>query len=322
MTVTPMVHPADVTPDARIAAIASRQHSVFTRAQAIGVGLTPRMIQGRVDLGIWQRLHHRLYRIAGSQDTFEQGLVAACLSSGPDTVASHRSAAQVWGLPLPVRDVVEVSVPRGRAPQLIGVVAHRTSDLSDDDVITRHRVPVTKPARTLVDLGAVCPPRVVDRAIDGALAARLIGLEALWWMLARVARKGRSGAGVLRQCLEWRFGVPESVLEGLFLSLVRDFALPPPVVQYRVMVDGRERRIDAAYPDRRLAIELDGAQHRMSPAALQADLRRQNALTALGFTFLRFTFDDLTLRRSGVARQVREVHAALPVLERVSNARR
>lgn len=158
---------------------------------------------------------------------------------------------------------------------------------------------------------------MVDQAVDAALARRLVTMEGLWWALVRVARKGRSGVGVLRACLEWRFGVPDSVLEGLFLRLVRDHDLPQPVVQYEVTVNGRARRIDAAYPDRMLAIELDGAATHASPEALQRDLARQNELSALGFAFLRFTFSDLTQRKVETARQVRELYARLPVLEQV-----
>lgn len=143
--------------DAQIAAIARRQHSIFTLAQAREAGFSMRMIQGRVELGIWERVHHRLYRVAGSQVTWEQRVVAACLSSGPDAVASHRSAAALWELSGSLRDVVEVAMPRLRSTDLEGVVTHRTSDLRADDVTVRRGIPVTKPARTLVDLGAVCP---------------------------------------------------------------------------------------------------------------------------------------------------------------------
>lgn len=310
-----------MTPDTRILAIARDQHAVFTRQQALDVGFTTRMIDGRLALGLWERAHVDVYRVAGAPATAESRMLAACLSTGADAAASHRAAAWLWDMNGPFAGWVEISMPRERATELIGVVTHKSSDLVPDDVTVRRGIAVTKPARTLVDLGAVCSRRLVDQAIDSALAKKLTTLDGLYWMLARVARKGRSGAGVLRRCLEWRFGVPESVLEGLYLQIVRDFDLPVPIVQYEIRVNGRDRRIDAAHPACNLAVELDGAEKRMSPAALQDDLTRQNDLVDAGFTVLRFTFGDLTLRRAEVAHRVRTMHARLsPVLGRVAHA--
>ena len=308
-----------MSPDQRIVALAAQQHAVFTYRQAREAGLSDRMIEGRLRLGIWERVHHVVYRIAGAPTTHEQRILAACLSTGHDAVASHRSAAYLWELDNDFRGAVEITMPRARSTDFPDVVTHRSSDLIPEHVTVRHGVPVTKPARTLVDLGAVTPRWVVDRAIDVALARRLITIDGLWWMLAKVARRGRSGAGVLRECLEWRFGVPESVLEGLFLRIVHDFDLPEPIVQYEVNTPGGDYRIDAAYPDRLLAVELDGAQARMSPDALHYDNARQNELVDMGWQFLRFGFPHLTTGRADTARRVRRLHAALPVLEQVSH---
>lgn len=288
-------------------------------SQARDLGVSRKVLRTRVASARLDVPQPKVFRATGSPRTWEQKVLAACLSLGPDTVASHRSAAALWELDVP-KDVAEVAMPRGKAQYRTGVVVHRTSDLLRKDVTIRSGVPVTKPARTLVDLGAVVPRWQVDAAIDVALARRLVTLEGLWWMLARVARCGRSGAGVLRACLDWRFGVPDSVLEGLFLRLVRDFDLPKPEVQFEVVVDGKRRRIDAAYPDRMLAIELDGAQKRMSPDALQADLERQNALVDNDWTFLRFTFSDLTVKRRDTAARVLRMHDRLPILESESAA--
>ncbi|MBI2170010.1 MAG: DUF559 domain-containing protein [Actinobacteria bacterium] len=299
---------------ALIAGVARHQHALITTGQLTELGISRAELRTLLRRGALERVHARTYRVTGAPRTWEQQVMAACLSSGDDAVASHRSAAQLWGLASGL-DVVEVVMPRARATELRGVVTHRSSDLEPQDVTIRLGIPVTKPARTLVDLGAVSPRSVVDAAIDRALASRLTTLEGLWWMLVRVGRQGRSGAGILRRCLEWRFGVPDSVLEGLFMRIVRDYDLPVPVLQYMVRVGGRDRRIDGAYPDRRLGVELDGAEKRMSPESLRDDDRRQNDLVAAGFTFLRFTFEDLTQRQAEVARQVRDLHRRLPVVD-------
>ena len=131
-----------------------------------------------------------------------------------------------------------------------------------------------------------------------------------------VARKGRSGAGVLRQVLDERaLGTarPDSLLESRMARLLRAHGLPPAVFQFEVHRNGRfVARLDFAYPAIRLAIEVDAFDSHSSPRALQHDLRRQNALVALGWTVLRFTWADVVRRPERVAA---EIHSVLVTLQ-------
>jgi very-short-patch-repair endonuclease len=52
-------------------------------------------------------------------------------------------------------------------------------------------------------------------------------------------------------------------------------------------------RLDAAWPDVKLAVELDGAAFHGSPEARERDLRRDAALAALGWVVLRFSYRRL-----------------------------
>ena len=90
-------------------------------------------------------------------------------------------------------------------------------------------------------------------------------------------------------------------------KLLRDYGLPPAEFQYRVA----QWILDFAYPEVKLALEVDGWEVHSSPAALQRDLQRQNALIALGWTILRFTWADVVRKPAAVAPQIRTVLAAL-----------
>ena len=97
----------------------------------------------------------------------------------------------------------------------------------------------------------------------------------------------------------------------LRIQLIRG-RLPRPLVQSE-LCDSKGRfvgRVDLYYPDRRLAIEYDGAGHK---DRLHADLQRQNALLNAGYHLLRFTGADLREPISVVA-EVRKVRATLPVI--------
>lgn len=68
-------------------------------------------------------------------------------------------------------------------------------------------------------------------------------------------------------------------------------------------------RIDFAYPELLIAIEVDGYGPHASRAAFQRDRSRQNDLVALGWTVLRFTWADVVKRPDHVARVLRQAFA-------------
>lgn len=139
--------------DLRIAALAAKQHGLFTRRQALaaaGRGL----IEQRLEAGRWRRVHRGVYRLTGAPQTREQAILAACLAAGPFALASHSIAAELWRLPGFEGGPIEISVPRGRWPRLPNVVIHTSAHLTKRDGTVIGVIPVTSPARTLSDLAA------------------------------------------------------------------------------------------------------------------------------------------------------------------------
>ena len=190
-------------------------------------------------------------------------------------------------------------MPYGRKPRLDGtVLVHRTRDPLDIHV--RRGIPVTSPMRMLVDLGAALPAAAVEVAMDRVEVARLVTVAAVEWELERVARPGRRGTGPLREVLDRRALLetpPDGVLEPRFARLCKAAALPRPSFQHSV----KGFRIDFAYVELRIAIEVDGYGPHSSRAAFQSDRERQNVLVGLGWTVLRFTWADVVKRPEHVA---------------------
>ena len=246
-----------------LAAIAQRQLGLITHDQAKQL-ITYRMIERLLDSGRWERVHRNVYRIAGYPVTYEQRVLAACIGAGSDAVASHRSAAWIWGLLDEEPDVVEIAVPRPLQHRLRDVIVHRSTDLERADTTVRQGIPVTNPMRTLVDLAAVAPVGTVARALHRALSSRLAAFDATEATLQRVARRGRRGVRVFRMLLDEQHDNrrPAGVFEAKFSSLARRFALPVPVPELDVLADdGRWiARVDFAYPEAKLFIELDGLE--------------------------------------------------------------
>jgi very-short-patch-repair endonuclease len=103
------------------------------------------------------------------------------------------------------------------------------------------------------------------------------------------------------------------VLESRFAAVLRRYGVPRAVYQYTVRSGGRFiARVDFAYPECRLAVEVDGHDSHRTPAQLQSDLTRQNLLVAEGWTILRFTWADVVQRPDMVAEAVLHQLARLP----------
>lgn len=239
--------------------------------------------------------------------------MAVVLAAGEEAVASHRSAAWLWGLADEL--VLDVTVPRHRRPRVAGALVHRPDTVEATRHSRRNGIPVTNPLRTLCDLGAVVPVEQVSEATERALAERLVTAAGLRAESARLRAHARRGAAVLQTALDARALLDrpaDSVLESRMAALFRRHGIPRPVFQHAVRVEGRFiARVDFAYPECLLAIEVDGHDAHRTPAQLQADLARQNRLVAAGWTVLRFTWADVIRQPEMVAATIRDQLARL-----------
>lgn len=297
-------------PDRGIAEYAARQYGAFSAAQAATCGLSRRTLARRLEAGRIVVLQRGVYAVSGAPAGWERSVMAACLAAGPDAVASHRSAARLWGLSGGCGDdTVEITVPRPRSPRPRRIVLHRSTDLVPDHTTVRHRLPVTKPARTVVDLGAVLSPDEVEDALDRGLAARLFTVAGIEWMRNEVSRQGRHGAGVIRGILDARAlgaAPPDGLLEPRMARLLREAGLPAAEFQYVIRTpEGLfVARVDFAYPEVLLAMEVDGYLVHGSPRAMEKDFVRSNGLVALGWHVLRFTWHQVVRHPGAVAAAV------------------
>ncbi len=251
---------------------------------------------------------HGVYRPAGVRLTREGELRAARASIGPHAVVSHRSALWVWGL-IDHVDVVELTVPLGRRCTVDGRVVHRSTDLSDAHCCVRRGVPVTTPARSLLDAAAVLSTNDLADAVEGALVDQLVSVAGLRAILAELSRPGRRGSGRLRRHLDARaLGDvrPESRLEPLMARLCRDHGVGPVRYQSPVVLDGTTYRPDFQIPEALLAVEVDGLAAHRSRDAFDRDLTRQNAFIRSGWLVLRYTSTHLR-RPARVAAEIIDV---------------
>lgn len=286
--------------------VVQAQHGLVTSSQAVtllGPNRKARWVAQRRLL----MAQPGVFRLVGAPETWHQSLMAAALAA--DGIVSHRSAAELWGLIQPA-GYVDVSVTPHRRPRLQPpAIVHRILDLHAELAVDRAGMRVTDPVRTVIDLGLVVHRGAVSDALSRGLSTGLLTVPEVAAVRDALGRKGRNGTGVVRDILEARSlqrGTEESLLEKRFLDLVRRHDLAMPALQHEVWTGGRfVARIDAAYPHAKVAIEVDGYVAHTAPEAFQRDRTRQNRLVALGWTVLRFTWDDVVRRPAAVAATIR-----------------
>jgi hypothetical protein len=274
--------------DAAVARIATRQHALVMRAQALSVGMTDAMIAHRLATGRWVRVASGVYRLAGVPVTWRQRALAACLISGAGAVVSHRSAAVLWGISGFRPGPLDITVPPGRSNRNSLARVHR----SVVDGIRRDGIPVTRPARTLADLARVVSGDVLEEAVDDALCRRLCRLEDL------------PAQGKLREVLAaWNGdGLADGVAEMRVVRALLAAGLPAPVRQYEIWVDGvLIARVDLAYPPFRLAMELDGFRWHAGRRKFRSDRMRRNRVEAAGWRLLEAAPEDIDDLVAGAA---------------------
>jgi very-short-patch-repair endonuclease len=279
----------------RLAHIFESQHGVISRSQALDSGMTRKGIEVRLRNGSWRSHLRHTYVVAGAPRTWRQRLMEACLWAGESAFASHRAAAALWNLPGFGEGLVEITTTKHIASPLVCV--HRTTTLSGLDIVRRHGIPVTAPHRTVIDLCAVVPPRLVEESLDILLVRGQTEVDFLWRQLNRIGSVGRCGTARLRTMLAERAGRvihPGSSSETRLLSLLRDAGVQGARPQVEIFDgDAFVARPDVVFEDARLAIEVDSWTWHTDKARRRADARRQNQLERLGLTVLRFFREDV-----------------------------
>ena len=276
----------------RLNQIAASQHSLITFDQALKAGLTTGQVRQKVRSGEWRMSRPRVYAVAGAPATWAQAVAATAFSLQPGAWVSHHSAGKLWAFLGVEAEHVDVVVDFERRVRMAGVVGHRTRALFTAD-LTRHlRIPVTTPERTLVDLSGSTSVPALGRMLDEGLRRRLIRLDRLRSCVGRLPKApGRRPASIHELLAERLPGYDpgDSDLETRVLRALIAAGLPAPVQQHRVRLESRTYELDLAYPDRLLAMELDGWEFHKSRSAFDDDRARANSLIIHGWTLLRFT---------------------------------
>jgi hypothetical protein len=299
--------------DRAISALAERQHGVVAYEQLIRLGLSRHGIDTRVAARRLHRIHRGVYSVIAPTLLRREGhWKAATLAVGDGAVLSHRSAASHWGLLSYGGSRLIVTVPRRVRPRS-GLTLHCRLALPGHHTTIKDAIPVTTIARTIADLAATEPERLVERAIGQAEVMKLFDRRALEEVLQSEPR--RPGSHKLRGLLS-RSDDPASLIsrsppEERLLSLCRSARIPTPELNAPfTLPDGTEIVIDALWRKQRLALEVDSKGFHSGWSAQVSDRHRDQQLTLAGFRPLRLVDADLTTGAAVTAMLLRRLLVA------------
>lgn len=233
---------------------------------------------------------------------------AAVLHAGGQL--SHVTALTLWGVIHDRYPRLHVSVLAGRGLRSgPGLAVHRRRELARP--YHRQGLPVTGLDCALLDSwsllnrhratpGSVAVARsaVINAVRSGRTSAS--GLSAL--LMTQPNLTGRSD---LSELLDLIAGGCQSELEIWGVQRVLCVpGLPKPVQQHRVVLPSGPVYLDAALPEVKLGIELDGAAYHARSDARERDIIRDAALAAEGWQILRFSYRRLTQDPDGCRRDI------------------
>ncbi len=258
--------------------------------------------------GRLHRLHQGVYAVGHRRLTWHGRCWAAVLGAEAietgevvwPAVASHGSAAYLWGLYRYTPETIDVTAPiRRRQKREFRV--HFSSILAPEDRGEREGIPVTSVPRTLLDLAIRARPKQLDRLLERAEELHLLDLLAAEDVLNRAG--GHRGRGRLRRALALYQPDPaftRSRFEKRFRRLVHAAGLPAPSMSFNLA--GYE--LDAYWPEHRFAVELDLFETHGTRAAFERDRVRQEELKLLGIEMMRVTKPRLDREPDAVLRNL------------------
>lgn len=234
---------------------------------------------------------------------------AALASVGGEVAFSHTTALEFRGLPVPEPSILHVTAYQSRHPRGVAgeLVVHRT--LRPLEAVLVDGVPCVRVESALVESWPLASGPEQRAPLIEAYRRRLISrprleraAQAAWWV---------KGVRDLRQLVSMVLAGCESELE--LWGYLGVFAVPgldDADRQRVVRIGSRVYRLDMAYDEEMLNVELDGRAFHASPSQWERDIARDLVLAKLGWQTIRLPHARLFGDVDGVRRDVLAVRAA------------
>ena len=275
-------------PDRQVGELAGAQRSLITRRQLLTLGVSSDMVGRALQRGRLHRMHQGIYSLVPFPALPPLAPeLAAILACGDSALLSHHSAAAVYGFrPFLEGDVDVTVIGKETGRRRKGIRVHRTAHLDPRDARRYQQIPITSPARALLDIAPETSGRALEWALDQALVKRLTTRTQIKAVLA--AYPHRPGTPKLQPLVDDP-GRPTSITrshpEEQLLDRIRRAGLPIPEVNARV----GNYTADFLWRSAKVILEIDGYHYHHTRAAFERDHRRDAEHQRDDFLVIRVT---------------------------------
>ena len=278
-----------------LARLAASQAGAVSLAQLKAHGITKSAAAHAVRSQAWQGPLRGVYLLHSGPVLPDAQRWSAVLYAGVGAALSHGTAASLYGWPNGDTRVHVVVSSERSVSGCPGVVVHRMS-LSQRDTGRRSGLPVTSPARTVVDL--LTTTKHAEQALNIVALPIQRGQVSADDLVQRLTEDDVRWRRILLPALVDMAAGSHSGLEIAFAKLLRRHGLPVGLRQ----VPFGATRVDMCYPT--FVVELDGRLGHYEPWERWRDKGRDNMHAVGGRLVLRFGWHDVQTDPCGVARQV------------------
>jgi very-short-patch-repair endonuclease len=280
----------------QINSLCARQHGAVSAAQLAELGLTRKAIRHRVEVGELEIARHGVYVLPASSPTLSHRLTVALLSMtsarrAPDLIAATGyTALTLYGL-APERDTIEL-VERGELRRSqANFVVHQSNTLAPEDIVYIAGVPVVSAAFAIVAVSGRLTELALRGLVRDALATGVATLTQFSDALDRHGPASTRQWSLLRQIVAVRMqaqllDAAESVLEERVITWLTDEGFTDFVLQHEVVTSRGTRRVDIAFVDRKVAVEVDGHRFHSTAERFHDDRKRDLELRVAGWDLL------------------------------------
>jgi very-short-patch-repair endonuclease len=249
---------------------------------------------------------HGVFAVGHEHLTVNARMLAATMACGEGSVVSHGTAAWMLGLRSWRPREVDVIAPVEAGRKIAGIRRRFVPAPVGGEVWLRNGVPVTSPARTIVDCAGITDAHELAGLIEQASVEGLLDVVAIDRVLEGPRRRGTKK--LLRVIAPWRRyrrGIKiRSRMEAKLLPLLTEAALPIPQTNAKLRLAGKVYEIDFLWREQKLVVETDGGRFHDNPVAGGRDSERNHALAKAGYHLPRLGWEDLRDRPEQTMREI------------------
>ncbi|KRD09746.1 hypothetical protein ASE48_06945 [Mycobacterium sp. Root265] len=248
-------------------------------------------------------VHRNVYVPRGVELDATDKAVAAWLRSGRRGVLAGLSAGALHNMRW-----IDANLPaelnRQSRDKVSGIVLH-SDVLAADEICQRRGMPTTTAARTAFDIGRIRDVQTAVIRLDALRNATRVSVDQIDGIVARYP--GARRIRVLREAVALSDSGAESPQETRTRLLLLKDKLPTPRTQIEVYDDDAfVARLDMGWPEYKVAVEFDGAQHWTDARQRSRDIDRIAELERLGWIVIRVSAEMLRARPHVILRRVRQ----------------